>query len=284
LANTIGIIGGTGFYDLKHLDLTGTVRLETPFGQPSDEYMIGKLRQREIVFLPRHGHGHRIMPGQINHRANIWGMKKLGVTHLLSISTVGSFRDEIQPGTLVFATQYIDRTKSRTQDTFFDQIAVHIAFADPVCPILHNLLVETARNAGIAHTPQGVYLNIEGPAFATRAESRLYRSWGADVIGMTNIFEARLCREAEIHYAPVVQVTDYDSWKEAAVDVPTILGNLSRASRGVSTVLEKIVTEIPSTGWNCECENALAHAIVTDKAKVPPAIREHYQLLLNKYW
>ncbi|MCK4689228.1 MAG: MTAP family purine nucleoside phosphorylase, partial [Candidatus Marinimicrobia bacterium] len=216
----LGIIGGTGFYELQGLEIKRQVSLETPFGRPSDKLIIGEKDGQEVMFLSRHSRGHVLIPSNINYRANIYAMKKFGVTHLVSVSTVGSFKEEIKPGSVVFVDQFFDRTKIHIQDTFFDDnIAVHVAFGDPVCPVLHSALVDIATSAGVDFTPQGIYLNIDGPAFSTRAESIIYRSWGVSVIGMTNIYEAKLSREAEIHFGTIAQVTDFDSWYGESVDV-----------------------------------------------------------------
>lgn len=280
----LGIIGGTGFYDLPGITIKDKVLLETPFGKPSDEYIVGEISGKEVIFLPRHGKGHTIMPTNINYRANVYGMKLLGVTHLISISAVGSFKDEIEPGTIVFVDQFFDRTKQCVQDTFFDGgIAVHIAFSDPVCPVLHRALIEAGSCLDSSFTPKGVYLNMEGPAFSTRAESVIYKSWGVDVIGMTNLYEARLCREAEIHFATIAQVTDYDSWRGESVDVPTILNNLKKATEMTNRVIRKIVDNFPPAGGDCKCENALKDAIVTDVSLVTDEIKSKYWLLLKKY-
>lgn len=280
----LGIIGGTGIYDLEGLKVRDRILPDTPYGKASGEFIIGDMNGKEVVFLPRHGRGHRIAPTFINYRANIYGMKQLGVTHLISISAVGSFKDELKPGSIVFVDQYVDRTKERVHDTFFDEgVAVHIAFADPVCPSLHAKLIEIAKGLGIDYAPWGTYLNIEGPAFSTRAESRLYRSWGMDVIGMTNLYEAKLAKEAEIHFAPIAQVTDYDSWKEESVDVAVILGNLGKALSITRAVLIKFIEGFPYPENACACEQALRGTLVTDPAFIPDSLKKKYELLLNKY-
>ncbi len=279
----LGIIGGTGCYELPGIKIKSTLTCETPFGAPSDEFVIGELGEKLVIFLPRHGRGHRINPSKINNRANIWGMKKLGVTHLVSVSAVGSFREEIRPGSLVFVDQYVDRTKNRGADTFFEDLAVHIAFADPVCPQLHAQLIRLANKLGIEHTPNGIYLNIEGPAFSTRAESRIYRAWGMDVIGMTNLYEAKLAREAELHFAAIAEVTDYDSWRVEAVDVPTVIGNLGKANQAAVRVLTALIESFPFDTSTCECESALATALVTHREYLTDELKEKYGLLLQKY-
>lgn len=280
----LGVIGGTGFYDLAGLEVKGTFPVQTPFGDASDEFVIGEIGGKEIIFLPRHGKGHRLNPSVVNYRANIWGMKKFGVTHLVTISAVGSFREEIKPGSLVFVDQYFDRTKTRGDDTFFSEgIAVHISFAEPVCPVLHRLLAEIASQLAIEFHSEGVYLNIEGPAFSTRAESRIYRTWGADVVGMTNLYEAKLAREAELHFASIAEVTDYDSWRAETVDVPTVLANLGKANAAATKVLLGLIDCFPPATGKCSCESALAQAIVTRRDYWTDEIKGKYDILLEKY-
>jgi len=281
----LGIIGGTGFYDLVGLRESKHISLKTPYGDASDNFIIGKKSDREVVFLPRHRRNHTILPGNINYRANIWGMKKLGVTHIISISAVGSFQEEIEPGSIIFIDQYLDRTKESGNDTFFDEgAAVHISFGDPVCPCMHGQLIEIAKEQGVSYTENGSYLNIQGPAFSTRSESKLYRSWGMSVVGMTNMYEARLCREAELHFATIAQVTDYDSWKEEAVDVPAIVANLGKSSESAGKVVTGFVEKFPFTECHCDCGNALKSAIYSDIKLLSPALKERYALLLEKYY
>ncbi|MBO8150928.1 MAG: S-methyl-5'-thioadenosine phosphorylase [Candidatus Marinimicrobia bacterium] len=279
----LAIIGGTGFYDFEGLEIKDSVAVETPYGNPSDEFVIGELEGKEVVFLPRHGKGHRIMPSRINYRANIYGLKKLGVTHIVSVSAVGSFKEEIEPGSLVIVDQFFDRTKNNVNNTFFDEgVAVHVAFSDPVCPVMFEALVEIAKRLGLKAKYGGTYLNMEGPAFSTRAESRIYKSWGVDVIGMTNMYEARLSREAEIHFATIAQVTDYDSWKEEFVDVPTVLENLKKSVFASKSLLEEFIKQFPPQG-DCTCEKALETAIVTDLNILDERLRSKYWVLLKKY-
>lgn len=281
----LGIIGGTGFYDLVGLADSKRVRLETPFGTPSDDFIVGRRDRKEVVFIPRHGRHHTILPNKINYRANIWGLKRLGVTHVITISAVGSFREEIEPGSIVFIDQYVDRTKTAVSDTFFDEgIAVHISFGDPNCPCMHDQLVATAGELGVSFTAGGAYVNIQGPAFSTRAESVLYRSWGMAVVGMTNMYEARLCREAELHFATIAQVTDYDSWKGASVDVPEIVGNLQKSLESAGKVVSGFIGKFPFIGCQCDCDNALKPAIYSDLKLLTPALKERYALLLKKYY
>ena len=281
----LGIIGGTGFYDLVGLGESKHVRLKTPFGDPSDDFVIGKKHGQEIVFIPRHGRHHTILPNRINYRANIWGLKKLGVTHVITISAVGSFREEIEPGSIIFIDQYLDRTKEPDNGTFFDEgIAVHVSFGDPVCPCMHRQLIAIAREQGVGFTESGSYVNIQGPAFSTRAESKLYRSWGMSVVGMTNMYEARLCREAELHFGTIAQVTDYDSWKEQVVDVPAIVANLEKSLVSAGKVVTGFIEKFPFPECSCDCGNALQAAIYSDVKLLSPALKERYSLLLAKYY
>ena len=280
----LGIIGGTGFYKLDGLEIKDHISVDTPFGEPSDRYAIGKLNGTGMVFLARHGEGHQINPRAINYRANVYGMKKLGVTHILSISAVGSFKEEVTPGSLVLVDQFFDRSKDYTQNTFFDDgIAVHIAFSDPVCPVLHKALIDAADELGLEYRDKGIYLNMEGPAFSTRAESTIYRSWGVDVIGMTNMTEARLCREAEMHFATIAQVTDYDSWRMEPVDVPFIMGNLAKALENSKMLVKKLTESFPPTSGDCQCKESLKTAIVTDPAHISSECKERCGILLQKY-
>lgn len=281
----LGIIGGTGFYDLVGLENLNRLALNTPYGEPSDEFLVGEKYGKEIVFLPRHGKNHTILPFNVNYRANIYGMKKLGVTHIISISTVGSFREEIEPGSIVFIDQYFDRTKEQVHDTFFDEgAAIHISFGDPVCPGMHSQLLKIAQDLDVNFTPSGVYVNIAGPTFSTRAESRLYRSWGMSVIGMTNMYEARLCREAELHFATIAQVTDYDSWKTEAVDVPVIMANLKKATESAGKVVNRYIERFPFEDCHCTCHTALGAAIVSDIKQLTPSLKKKYAIFLDKYF
>ncbi|MDO9547766.1 MAG: MTAP family purine nucleoside phosphorylase [Candidatus Marinimicrobia bacterium] len=281
----LGIIGGTGFYDLVGLGESKHITLKTPFGDASDDFSIGKINGREIVFIPRHGRNHTILPDKINYRANVWGLKKLGVTHVITISAVGSFQEEIEPGSIIFIDQYLDRTKEQGSDTFFDQgAAVHISFGDPVCPCIHGQLIGIAKEQGVRYTENGSYVNIQGPAFSTRAESNLYRSWGMSVVGMTNMYEARLCREAELHFGTIAQVTDYDSWKEEAVNVPAIVVNLKKSLESAGKVVAGFIEKFPFPECQCDCSNALKPAIYSDIKLLSPALKERYSLLLEKYY
>jgi len=285
----IGIIGGSGLYGIEGFENKKWVRVDTPFGKPSDEYLIGKLNSEEVVFLPRHGRGHTVLPSQLNYRANIFGMKKLGVEYLISFSAVGSFRKEIKPLDLVIIDQFVDRTNQARRMTFFgDGVVAHISFAEPICPVLSEVLYSTAeklaaKNNITAHKG-GTYLNIEGPAFSTEAESFLYKSWGMDVIGMTNMPEAKLAREAEICFATVAMVTDYDAWheEESVVTVDMIIQNLNKNVEAVKELIQSVVPHIPKER-NCLCAGALKNAIITQKELIPDEKKEELDLIIGKY-
>ncbi|HVS17771.1 MAG TPA: S-methyl-5'-thioadenosine phosphorylase [Planctomycetota bacterium] len=281
---TVGVIGGSGLYQMEGLTDVSEEALSTPFGAPSDAYVTGRLGDVRMVFLPRHGRGHRIPPSAINFRANIWGLKKLGVDRILSVSAVGSMREAIAPGDFVVIDQFIDRTRHR-DDTFFDaDVVAHVMFADPVCEPLRGVLVEAAREVGVKVHDGGTYLCMEGPQFSTRAESKLYRSWGVDVIGMTNLQEAKLAREAEISYATVAMATDYDCWHESHDDVTidAILETMHHNVENARNLIRAAVPRLPRE-LGCGCGQALAHAIITDRDRIPPGARERLGLLIDKY-
>ncbi len=280
----IGVIGGSGLYDLDGLTNAREVAVETPFGDPSDKVGQAELGGVPLYFLPRHGRGHRISPSRINYRANIYAMKKLGVTHIISVSACGSLREEIEPGHIVCVDQFFDRTRGRAA-TFFDEgIVAHVQFADPICNELRSLLLNTGRELGITIHDGGTYVCMEGPAFSTRAESHFYRSINADVIGMTNLTEAKLAREAEICYATLALVTDYDCWRtsDADVDVQDILrvmaGNIANAKK-------MIVAAAPKVGADrkCGCADALKFAIMTHKDVIPQKTKEDLSVIIGKY-
>jgi 5'-methylthioadenosine phosphorylase len=280
----IGVIGGTGLYQIEGLTDIQEVNIDTPFGKPSDTITIGRLGEIGIAFLPRHGKGHRISPTEVPYRANIYALKSLGVEHLISVNTVGSFKQEIKPGDLVIPDQIIDRTRQRANTFFGEGIVVHIPFADPFCPVLSQILYQAAKEAGATVHPKGTYVAMEGPAFSTRAESKLYRSWGADIIGMTALPEARLAREAEICYASVAGVTDYDSWQEKSekFTVDTILNIQHRNTDTIRKIIKLAVARIPEKR-DCGCATALKDAIVTDRKLIPAEPRKKLDLLLGKY-
>ena len=289
----IGVIGGSGIYDLDGLSELSSVTLDTPFGAPSEAYRQGRLGPAEVVFLPRHGKGHRLLPGEINHRANIFGMKQLGVEVILSLSAVGSFREELAPGDIVLVDQFVDRTKHGADHTFFgDGIAAHIAFGQPTCAavrrqlerLIRELLVQDNPNGTKVH-PRGTYVNMEGPAFSTLAESRLYQSWGMDVIGMTNLGEAKLAREAEICYQTIALVTDYDCWHEThgPVAVEVIIETLQRNAAFARRLIQHAVPAL-ARQHRCEvCTGALRNAIITRPEAIPPERRRALAPLVGKY-
>ncbi len=283
--NVLGVIGGSGFYQRKGLDKVELMELETPFGRPSDPFYQGRIGEIEVVFLSRHGRGHRILPSEINFRANVFGMKQLGVTHLVSVSTAGSLKEEIHPGELVVPDQFIDRTFKRPETFFGDGLVVHVSLADPVCANLASDLTNAAKTGGAAIHNGGTYLCMEGPQFSTRAESNLYRSWGASVISMSAMQEARLAREAEMCYAALVLVTDYDCWHEtaAAVDIGEILrvmnANVDKAQSAVSTLAHSLGNR-PRT---CGYQDALKNTIITDRSAIPQRLIDDLRPLVGKY-
>jgi 5'-methylthioadenosine phosphorylase len=267
----IGVIGGSGVYDLDGLTDVREVELSTPFGAPSDAYITGSLHGARMVFLPRHGRGHRISPSEINFRANLWGMKKLGVRRIVSLSAVGSMREDIHPGHFVVIDQFFDRTLHRADTFFTDGVVAHVMFADPVCARVRAPLVATGKALGLTVHDGGTYINMEGPQFSTRAESRIYRGWGVDVIGMTNLQEAKLAREAEICYTTIAMVTDYDCWHQDhdAVTVTDIIRVLNQNAENACKVIAAAVKAMPAERA-CKCGTALAHALITDRKLVPP--------------
>ena len=278
---SIGIIGGSGLYELSGIEAGRDVSLDTPFGAPSAAYRVGTLAGRRVAFLPRHGTGHRFGPAQINTRASIHGFKQLGVERILSVSAVGSMQEDVAPLDMVVPDQFIDRTRHRA-DTFFDKgIVVHVPFADPICSDLQGHLAGAAADGPVRVHRGGTYLCIEGPQFSTRAESHLYRSWGVTVIGMTNLPEARLAREAEICYATLALVTDYDCWREEdTVDVDTILDNLRRNASHAADVLRRCVERLPAER-GCGCGQALAGAILTRPDCIPAETRRRLDRLIG---
>jgi 5'-methylthioadenosine phosphorylase len=283
--NRIGIIGGSGLYHIEGFTNQKWVKLKTPFGPPSDAFLTGNLSGREVVFLPRHGRGHRILPGELNHRGNIWGFKKLGVAWILSVSAVGSLQANYKPRDVVLPDQFVDRTKQPSAHTFFGRgIVAHIAFADPVCEELRQLILKTLRRLKARVHDGGTYLNMEGPAFSTRAESLSHQKLGYDVVGMTNLGEAKCAREAEIAYATMAMVTDYDCWKqdEAHVTVEMIVENLQKNAALAKTVITEVIRLIPQKpAW--PCHSALRNAIMTDKKLWPSKTKAELKPILEKY-
>jgi 5'-methylthioadenosine phosphorylase len=280
----IGIIGGSGLYSMPGLVDVREVKQPTPFGDPSDPYVLGTLEGRKVAFLARHGRGHRLLPTELNFRANIYGLKQLGVERIVSVSAVGSLKEEHKPLDFVIPDQFFDRTRHRV-DTFFGEgIVAHIAFADPVCPELATVVEAACKKSRVTGNRGGTYLCMEGPQFSTKAESNVYRSWGMDVIGMTNLQEAKLAREAEICYVTVAMVTDYDCWHphHDSVTVDQILAVLLKNAENAAQVVRQTVASMPTTR-NCKCGAALAHAILTDRDKIPAPTREKLKLILDKY-
>jgi len=280
----LAIIGGTNLYEMEGLTDVEEVRNETPFGQPSDAITIGSLKGVRTAFLPRHGKGHRLMPTELPVRANIYALKSLGVEWIISISAVGSLMDDIHPLDIVVPNQLIDRTKSRVNTFFGDGLVAHVGFAEPYCPVLSQLLIQAARELGAKVHPEGTYVVMEGPLFSTRAESFLYRSWGAHVIGMTALPEAKLAREAEICYSTLACVTDYDCWHETseAVTIDMVIQNLQKNTEMARKILSKAVTYIPQKR-SCQCASALESAIITSPELIPPPLKEKLHLIIGKY-
>jgi 5'-methylthioadenosine phosphorylase len=280
----IGIIGGTGLYQMEGFTDVREVAAETPFGPPSDTFMVGSLDGRRVAFLPRHGRGHRILPHELNFRANVFAMKKLGVEWILSVSAVGSLKERYEPLHMVVPDQFIDRTRQR-QSTFFGRgLVAHVAFAHPFCRRLSKVMAEACADAGATHHVGGTYVCMEGPQFSTLAESQLYRSWGADLIGMTNLQEAKLAREAEICYATLAMVTDYDCWHpdHDAVTAEQIIGVLGRNAETARKVLRAAVRRLPIPR-DCECANALASALITPSDLVPEAVKRELEPIVGRY-
>jgi 5'-methylthioadenosine phosphorylase len=280
----IGIIGGSGLYAMPGLTDVRELRQQTPFGDPSDPYMLGTLEGRKVAFLARHGRGHRILPTELNFRANIYGFKQLGVQRIVSVSAVGSLKEEHKPLDFVIPDQFFDRTRHRVDTFFGDGVVAHISFADPVCPELAQVVEAACQKSGVPGKRGGIYLCMEGPQFSTKAESNVYRTWGMDVIGMTNLQEAKLAREAEICYVTVAMVTDYDCWHphHDSVTVDQVVAVLLRNAENACQVVRHTVASMPSRR-SCKCGAALAHAILTDRDKIPIATREKLKLILEKY-
>jgi 5'-methylthioadenosine phosphorylase len=280
----IGIIGGSGLYSMPGFTNVREERVETPFGEPSDAFVLGELEGRKVAFLARHGRGHRLMPSELNFRANIYAMKKLGVERIVSVSAVGSLKEEHKPTDFVVPDQFIDRTSRRISTFFGDGIVGHVAFGDPVCATVAKAAYKACEAVGVVGKMAGTYVCMEGPAFSTKAESRLYRSWGADVIGMTNLQEAKLAREAEICYATVAMVTDYDCWREGheSVSVEQIVAVLHQNAENACRVVKAAVAALPKER-NCACATAAKYAVLTQPDAIPAATKERVKLLFGKY-
>ncbi|OHB90710.1 MAG: methylthioadenosine phosphorylase [Planctomycetes bacterium RIFCSPHIGHO2_12_FULL_52_36] len=280
----IGIIGGSGLYDIEGIKDVQKVEIDTPFGRPSDAFTIGKLAGREVVFLPRHGAGHTIIPTQLPFRANIYGMKKLGVEQIIAVSAVGSMKEEIRPLDIVIPDQFFDRTKARVDTFFGDGVVAHVGMADPVCAGVAEALHRATKQVGVRVHKGGTYVCMEGPQFSTRAESLVYRQLGVSVIGMTNLQEAKLAREAEICYATLALSTDYDCWHvgEEAVTVEMIIANLKKNIENAKKIIKVTIPELPKVR-NCPCSTALKNAIITRPEAIPQERRKELELIIGKY-
>ncbi len=280
----IGIIGGSGLYHMPGFGDAHEVQLQTPFGDPSDAYILGTLEGRKVSFLPRHGREHKFLPTELNFRANIYGFKQLGVERIISVSAVGSLKEEHKPLDFVVPDQFFDRTRHRVDTFFGNGIVAHVGFGDPVCGEMAQVVHGACRTAGVTSKLGGAYVCMEGPQFSTKAESNVYRSWGADVIGMTNLQEAKLAREAEICYVTIAMVTDYDCWHphHDSVTVEQIVSILVKNAENAQKVVKAAVSAMPNTRL-CKCGSALAHAILTDPAKIPAATKEKLRLIVGKY-
>lgn len=281
---TIGIIGGSGLYDIEGIQDVERIEVDTPWGPPSDKLVKGVLDNHQLIFLPRHGRGHRIMPSEINFRANIYAMKKLGVEWIISVSAVGSMKEEIKPGHIFIPDQFIDNTKQRVSTFFGDGIVAHVSMADPVCKMLANILSKASYDCGAVVHNGGTYICIEGPQFSTRAESELYRRWGVDVIGMTNMPEAKLAREAEICYSTLALTTDYDCWHEDHdhVTVEDVIQILSKNVNMAKKVLKEVVKSIPEQR-TCQCRNSLEYSLITDKDSITDDVKQRLSILIERY-
>ena len=280
----IGVIGGSGLYEIPGLEDKSELQIDTPFGSPSDAYILGQLEGKRVAFLSRHGRGHRIPPTELNFRANIYGFKKLGVGRLLSASAVGSLKMEHKPMDFVLPDQFVDRTRGRISTFFGEGIVAHISFADPICSQLAQQVEAAAGNINFPIKLGGVYLCMEGPAFSTRAESELYRAWGMDLIGMTNLQEAKLAREAEICYVTIAMVTDYDCWheEEEPVTVETLLEYLGKNSQSAQRVIKEVLKILPDE-FDCACQHALQNAIITNPDVIPEETKEKLKVIIGKY-
>ena len=280
----IGVLGGSGLYGMEGLVIEEERTIETPFGAPSDAFVLGTLEGQKVAFLPRHGRGHRLLPSELNFRANIWGFKTLGVERIISVSAVGSMKIEYAPTEIVVPDQFFDRTRHRVDTFFGDGLVAHVGFANPVCPDLIPEFVAGARTAGATVHEGGTYICMEGPTFSTRAESEVYRSWGMDIIGMTNLQEAKLAREAEICYATLAMVTDYDCWHEEEEDVngmavmEVVQANATMAQEVVKAVVTRLSSE-----RTCACKDALAHSLITERSMIPEQTKKNLAPLIGRY-
>jgi 5'-methylthioadenosine phosphorylase len=284
VGSKIGIIGGSGLYEMDGLTDVREVTVETPFGAPSDAIVHGRLGAAELFFLPRHGRGHRLLPSELPFRANLWALKRLGVARVIAVGAVGSLREEIAPGHLVVPDQFIDRTFARPSTFFGDGIVAHVGFGDPVCPALCASLVAGARRLGATVHAGGTYVCMEGPQFSTRAESELYRSWGAAIVGMTNLQEAKLAREAELCFATLALATDYDCWRQGhdEVAIEEVLAVMRANVAMAKQVIHDIVPALPTVP-DCGCGRALEHAIITDRARIPARVKRDLAPIIGRY-
>jgi len=280
----IGIIGGSGLYDMPGLTGREEIRVETPLGEPSDAFIVGTLEGKRVAFLPRHGRGHILTPSELNFRANIYAMKTLGVERILSVSAVGSLKENIAPLDIVLPDQFFDRTRGRISTFFGEGLVAHISFADPICPDLLNQVDAAARKTGVTPVKGGCYVCMEGPAFSTKAESKFYRQCGMDIIGMTNLQEAKLAREAEICYVTIALVTDYDCWHESHETVSTdmIIENLQKNCRAAQAIIQQTICHLDAER-RCNCGETLKFAIITDRTKIPEATRRKLEPIIGKY-
>jgi 5'-methylthioadenosine phosphorylase len=281
----VGVIGGSGLYEMEGLRSVREIRVRTPFGSPSDAIIVGLIGGVRVAFLSRHGRGHRLNPGEINYRANIYALKSLGVSRVISVSAVGSMKESIKPGDVVCPDQFIDLTKRRVSTFFEGGMVAHVAFGEPVCAGLAETLASSGQSLGATIHRGGVYLCMEGPQFSTKGESRLYRQWGVDVIGMTNMPEAKLAREAELCYATMALATDYDCWHETedAVTVEAILDTLHRNVALAKRILKSVLPSVAGM-QDCACHQALTHAVITDRKRVPAAAKRKLALLTRRVW
>jgi 5'-methylthioadenosine phosphorylase len=284
MSDILGVIGGSGLYEMEGMKNVRSVSVRTPFGEPSDAIVVGEIEGRTLAFLPRHGRGHRFMPTQVNYRANIYALKKIGARWVLSISAVGSMKEGIRPGDIVVVDQFYDNTRFRPSTFFGDGIVGHIPFADPVCPNLAGIAYAASKKVVRRTHRGGTYLCMEGPQFSTRAESNIYRKWGVDVIGMTNMPEAKLAREAELCYATLALATDYDCWHETEEDVSieAILGIIRKNVENSKSIVREVALRLPGKDV-CGCGEALKYAVITERKKIPPAAKKRLGLLLEKY-
>jgi 5'-methylthioadenosine phosphorylase len=281
---SIGVIGGSGLYDIPGFEGQAEVSPETPFGAPSDPLVVGSLEGKQVAFLARHGRGHRLLPSELNFRANIYAMKVLGVERILSVSAVGSLKEELKPLEFVIPDQFFDRTRGRISTFFGNGIVAHIGFSDPVCPQLSTLVTQSCKRVNVVGKKGGTYVCMEGPAFSTRAESNVYRQWGMDVIGMTNLQEAKLAREAEICYVTLAMVTDYDCWHEShgAVSLDEVVGNLTKNADNARLIVRDAVKNMPAER-KCSCGSALKNAIFTERSLIPAETKQKLSALIGKY-